>query len=189
MVVFMMVVVMAVLAVNLYNYLKIPFMFFPSIAAIGFFALGHMLAVRKFFLNENLWWVLPLLLGAWAMCLSTGKLLVVGRCEYNGFYICDLLGSLGIFISLYFVVKKCSSNAVIWKFFKWCGVNSLIILCVHSVELNFVNFNAVKRWLLPVFFPYELYIAIAFRLAFDMVVTYALIKSRFVKRYIFAQYG
>lgn len=188
-VVFAVVIIAAILAVNLYNYFKLPLMFYPSVAALGFFVLGHVLASRNIFSNEKKWRVFPLLLCAWVICISTGKSLVLGRCEYSGFYILDILGALGIFVSLYLVVKNCSTKSISWNILKWCGVNSLIILCVHSVELNFVDFNAVKRWLLPVFFPYELYIAIAFRLAFDMVVTYALIKSRFVKRYIFAQYG
>lgn len=177
----------SIVATNLYNYVKLPLAFIPSISALGFYAIGHLFSSRKCFSNEKIGKSLPLLLGAWGICLSTGERLNIVFCKYCGFYILDLLGALGVFISLYFLVKNCKTKSTSWNFLKWCGVNSLIILCVHCIEYNFVDFDAVRRRLVLFFWPYERYVTIALRLVFDLSVTYALTKCRFVKRYIFAQ--
>ena len=186
--IFIVVLLLALLAVNLYYCIKLPLVFLPTFASLGFFTIGNLLATRNIFSNEKMWKYIPLLLVIWLICLSTGKQLNIVFCKYCGFYILDLLGALGVFISIYFVVKKCNTKAISWNFLKWCGINSLIILCVHSVELNFVNYAGIRKILIPIFWPYEIYVVIALRLVFDLVVTYALSKSKFIKRYIFAQY-
>lgn len=186
-VVFIIVFFVAIIAANLHDYIKLPLVFFPSLSALGFFAVGRFLAIQNFYYNEKIWTILPLLLASWIICLSTGKQLHIVYCEYGGFYILDILGALGVFVSLYFIVKNCTTKAVLWSFFKWCGVNSLIVLCVHTIEFNFVDFDAVKRKLLPFFLPYELYVLIALRLIFDLSIAYVLTKSKVVKRYIFFQ--
>ena len=179
----------AIISANFYYYIKLPLVLIPSLTAIGFYAVGYLLATRNFLSDEKMWKYLPLLLGAWGICLSTGKRLNIVCNEYRSFYILDLLGALGVFISIYCVVNKCNTKAISWTFLKWCGINSLIILCVHSVELNFVNYDAVRRLLLPVFWPYEIYLIVVLRLVFDLGVTFVLTRSKYVKRYIFAQYN
>lgn len=178
----------AIVAANLYYYIKLPLVIIPSLSALGFYTVGRLLSTRNFFSNEKIKMYLPLLLGVWGICLSTGKRLNIVFSEYSGFYVLDLLGALGVFISLYFLVQNCKTKSITWIFLKWCGVNSLIILCVHSVELNFFDIDALRKKLLLIFWPYELYVTVALRLAFDLSVAYALTKCKIIKRYVFAQY-
>ena len=183
------VMVAAVVAINAFYFIKPPLSIVPGFAALGIYTIGHFLVVQKFFTSKRLWWIIPLLLGIWIICMQTGKRLNIAFNMYNGFYFLDVLGALGIFILLYFFVKNSFSNAKTWNFLKWCGANSLVILCVHSIEFNFINYSALRRVLSSIFIPYELNVLVMTRLAFDLGIAYALIKCKFIKKYIFAQYN
>ena len=177
----------ALIAANLYHYFKLPFAIIPAVTSLGFYVVGHMCSTYNLFANKKTEGLLPFLMGIWIICLMPEKTLDILHNVFRGFYILDLLGALGIFILLYFVIKPCSSNNISLYFLKWCGINSLIILCIHSIEFNFISITGVRRLLRTIYLPYDIYIVVIMRLIFDLTITYFVTKSKVIKRYIFAQ--
>lgn len=175
------------LAVNIYAYGKWPFCLLIGLSALGFYSTGFFLKKLNFRENKKIWESLPVLLMAWLVCLFSPRPLGVWRNVYNGFYVVDCLGALAIFLILYIVVEKGKSNNRMWNFLKWCGVNSLIILCVHAIEFGFINYPYIKTILTRYFLWYSVYVVILLRLLVDVALAFLLTKSSFVRRYIFAQ--
>ena len=175
------------LAVNIYTYGKWPFCLLIGLSALGFYSMGYFLNELNFRESKKIWGYFPVLLMAWFVCLFSTEPLGVWRNVYNGFYILDCLGALAIFLILYIVIEKGKSNNRMWNFLKWCGVNSLIILCVHAIEFGLINYPFVKTLLTQYFLWYSVYVVILLRLIFDIALAFLLSKSFIVRKYIFAQ--
>jgi len=175
------------LAINIYAYGKWPFCLLIGLSVLGFYSMGFFLNKLSFRENKKIWGSLPILLMAWFVCLFSSRPLGVWRNVYNGFYILDCFGALAIFLILYIVVEKGKSDNRMWNFLKWCGVNSLIILCVHAIEFGFINYPYIKTILTRYFLWYSVYVVILLRLIVDVALAFLLTKSSFVRRYIFAQ--
>lgn len=180
-------ILVPLLAVNLYVYVKMPFSFLTGLSAVGFYAMGSFLKRMNFQENKRIWKNFPVFLSAWFVCFFSTGTLAIWRNAYNGFYILDCLGALAIFLILYIVVEKGKTDNRMWNFLKWCGVNSLIILCVHAIEFGLINYPFEKTLLTQYFLWYSVYVVILLRLIFDIALAFLLSKSFIVRKYIFAQ--
>lgn len=180
--------IIPLISINLYVYGKWPFSLLAGFAAIGFYGMGYFVNKNGFLKNEQIWRMVPLGLLCWFVCLfPSTKFLDMIHNSYNGYYVLDCLGALSIFFILYIVVSKSKSNNIMWSFLNWCGKNSLIILCVHSVEFNFIDFLSIKTLIRGMFSWYAIYIVVILRVIFDVTLTYLIARSRLIKKYIFMQ--
>ena len=80
-------------------------------------------------------------------CLSmhAGSMSMV-RCYY-GYWPINYLAAIGMTILIYHLSKRFCSN----YFFAWCARVSIVILCVHIVELTFFPIDVIFNLLISVF--------------------------------------
>lgn len=160
-----------------------PLSLFQAFGCLGFFYTGYL--ARKYdLLNiDKIKLFFPFALLCWLYCMSFSSL-ALHKCQYEGFYILDILGAWGIFCILYVTVKSVyNKNSLFWKIILFVGRNSIVVLCVHAVDhcmLNRWSFIGAKMifWLgnIPVTF---------LRLAIAVLLTYLLTKNKFISEEIF----
>ncbi len=121
-------VFLSILMIIIHPYVPTPWGISRGIVALAFMAVGY--AYRKYTFPL---WVKIFAIGCWLASMYLGKI-DVSTFQYNCLPV-DLIGACGGTIVMYYFSKGIA-RTFIAPFFSWCGRNSLIILCAHSIELN-----------------------------------------------------
>lgn len=116
----------------------IPFGLLKGLSAIQFYAIGWYLKHHK--LPQ---WMYGLFVGCWLAALRFGGLDMVRY--YYGCYPLDVIGAVGATIVVYVFSKViCARAGKVGKFFQWLGINSLLILCVNTLDRKTCVVRAIK---------------------------------------------
>ena len=122
----------------------LPFSFLQGINGLLFYSIGWY--VKRHELPN---WLKVLSIICWPLAVYFGKIEMFG-CYYKIFPL-DILGACGGTWLLYFICSKSLSLHSKYKmlslpnkFLQWCGMNSLLILCVHEFDLRSGFFWSVK---------------------------------------------
>ena len=179
------ILLMAISAVKLKDFVILPWSLQPAFGALGFFFAGHIF--RKYE-------VLSKLKGEIIPVVCLGSLFYgvlhgftdINRGVYGGWYIIDVFASLGAFLLMYVVIEKIADkSSKIWCFLDFFGRYSLVAFCIHAIDqcLN-VHWFPLKLWS---FFAtdFELFCAVILRVGFAAFGCYLISKNNFLKEKIF----
>ena len=107
----------------------IPFGILQGITACFFYGMGYLLKERRTLVNH--WYLKILIIVVWVIC-------VIWKCtNTEGGYVLTLLGLVGALGGTYFTYlcsKEIQRIHRLSNFLQWFGINSMIVLCVHSLE-------------------------------------------------------
>ena len=119
----------AVLATLMDRYvINLPFAVLPGLSAMMFYLIGDWLRNHKI---SSI--VIAVCLVCWVISIICSRI-SMARCYYE-LYPVDILGACGGTAFIYWISKYCAKTKLNTVFI-WLGVNSLVILCFHLIELN-----------------------------------------------------
>ncbi|MBR6124550.1 acyltransferase family protein [Candidatus Saccharibacteria bacterium] len=183
---------LSIIAININNLVDIPFSLLPGICAASFMLAGHLIREKQLLLKKTN--IIPFCIICWFVMISVAGKTDVNFCKYPGFFIIDLLGSLGAFFIIYAVIDSFSKKEwfqdSIWrKILVFLGRYCLVILAIHSIEFVYlqdfwratiasIRFNIFVGDFAQVF-------VFALRLLLILSCTYFVSKANFLKEKIF----
>ena len=129
--------ILSIAAIVLYPYVEpLPWDVLPGIAALIFYAIGWWM--KKW--NIPIWVKLVLIV-SWVIVVVLNMRIDLRSCDY-GIVPLSILGACGGTLLVYYICKgiewlanKCRAISSVRDFLIWCGVGSLAILCMHSLDL------------------------------------------------------
>ena len=148
---------------------NLPFALLPGLAGLLFYETGHLCA--KHGVNR---WLAVLCLICWPLAFAFSRLSMVD--SYYGILPLDYLGACGGSLFLWWVCSWIAKlPAALYKWLEWIGKNSLVILCVHTVEMICLlrgHFGISSAW----------YIELAVRLAVILAASWLCTKIPFTRK-------
>jgi fucose 4-O-acetylase-like acetyltransferase len=132
--------ILSIAAIVLYPYVEpLPWNVLPGIAALIFYAIGWGMKMWKI---QNIpIWMRVMFVVAFGVVLMWNLRIDLRSCEY-GIIPLNILGACGGTLLVYYICKgiewlanKCRAISSVRDFLIWCGVGSLAILCMHSLDL------------------------------------------------------
>lgn len=141
-------VALSVTMILLHPYVPTPFGIGRGIQALMFMAIGF--AYKRYKIQT---WLKIIAVACWPISMLFGNIDMYGY-QYN-FLPVDILGACGATLVVYYVSKGLTKTFVS-PFFTWCGRNSLVILCAHSIEMNMTLIHFATK-LLPFKMPMTLF--------------------------------
>lgn len=142
---------LSIIMILVHPYLPTPFCIGRGIEALVFLALGY--AYRHYAIPI---WTKIAVVGCWLISMFLGKIDLCAF-QFNCLPI-DVLGACGGTLVIYYL-SKVIKLTFLSQFFAWCGKNSLILLCAHTIEFNMtLIYLAVKA--LPIAIPEVIYFGI-----------------------------
>lgn len=163
---------LSIAMILIHPYIPMPLGIGRGIEALMFIALGW--AFRRWSIPK---WVLIFPLLCWPVSLYLGKI-DMWSYHYNCLPI-DILGACGGTLVIY-LLSKGIARTFMKPFFSWCGRNSLIILCAHSMEYNITLIKQVVT-LLPIKVPTLLIDGIKHSIALIGAWIYSLCRANVLK--------
>lgn len=163
---------LSVAMILIHPYIPMPFGIGRGIEALMFIALGW--AFRRWSIPK---WVLIIPVLCWPVSLWLGKI-DMWSYHYNCLPI-DILGACGGTLVIY-LLSKGIARTFMKPFFSWCGQNSLIILCAHTMEYNITLIKQVVM-LLPFKVPTLLIDGIKHTIALSGAWIYSLCEANMLK--------
>ena len=147
--------------------INLPFSLLPGLSAMVFYVIG--VIVKKYSVS---WPLITLCIFCWIVSIMYSHIWMA-QCHY-GFYPIDVLGACGGTAFVYWIStivrKTCFSHPL-----SWVGFHSLLILCIHSLDMNF-NFcskcNIPEIW----------YCQALFKVSFCVIFTIIATRLAFVRR-------
>lgn len=134
-------ILLGILGMILEKKLFVPYCIPQGLFASGYIYTGYL--IRKFNLLDvvNIKLFFPPLLIFWMYSWSQGTLGMV-YCDAPVGYVFCLLGATGALYALYTIVNQLfCSNAILWRTFRFWGRYSLIVYCIHSIEMDVCNWG------------------------------------------------
>lgn len=179
------IVFLVISALELKNFVILPWSLQPALGALGFFFAGHIF--RKYDVLNNLKGrIIPVVcMGSLFHSVLRG-FTDINRSVYGGWYIIDVLASLGAFLLMYVIVDKIADKrSKIWHFLDYFGRYSLVAFCLHAIDqcLN-VHWLPFKFW---DFFTtdFEIICALVMRVSVVAVGAYLISKNKFLRERVF----
>lgn len=133
---------LGILGMYLERFFFVPYCIPQGISATGFIYAGFL--VKKFRLLEmdRVKIIVPFLLLLWLYCWVQKETISMVHCRFPTGYVFSLFGALGAFFTLYVVVKNLyRKESLFWKIIHWGGRYSLVIYCIHCIEVNLSNWR------------------------------------------------
>ena len=175
---------MVFLGMLLHKFLFIPYGISQGLFATGFLYIGFLTNRFDLLNSAKVKKSLPLLLLFWIYSWSRGGLSMVS-CWFSTECVSGTLGAYGVFFAIYLLVKRLSvREKYFWNFFCFCGRYSLIIYCVHAIEINCSNWNSWAHFC-KVSPEYFLLFQIPTRLAIILAFSLVVLKIRLLRERIF----
>ena len=120
---------------------NLPFAFLPGVGAIVFFASGAWISRNKLKYKKSIILTFTLFACYWVyfILFENREPLDLYGSHYNNI-ILDIIGALGAAFIIWLLCKYVFSRLP-WlnKFLAFLGMNSLLILCLHNIDRNFIN--------------------------------------------------
>ena len=118
-----------------YYIVNLPFAILPGLSAMMFYMMGTLLKKQKKIYDTYKWYLLSLssLFFVAAIFYSHCYMVI---CSY-GIYPLDLVaGAFGTWCVYQLSLRICLYTSVLKKILEWIGFNSIVILCIHFMELH-----------------------------------------------------
>ena len=161
----------AILATLIDRYLiNLPLAILPGLSGMMFYLIGDWLKSHRIS-----YYLIFLCLICWIISICSSHIWMV-QCHY-GIYPIDVLGACGGTAFIYWISKYCA-KIKLNLIFVWFGINSLVILCFHLIELNC---HLCAHLHIPNIFYYQFPV----KLIFCVLMTWLCYKFAFT-RHIFA---
>ena len=119
---------LSIAMILLHPYIPTPWGIGRGIMALAFLAIGYLYRKYKFPL-----WAKIVAILCWILSMYIGTI-NVSAIQFNCLPI-DMIGACGGTLIIYYLSKGIA-RTFIQPFFSWCGRNSLVILCAHSIEMS-----------------------------------------------------
>lgn len=121
--------IIAICATLIDKYLiNLPFTILPGLSGMMFYLIGNWLKTHKvsyiIIIISLVCWIISILYSQIGMVV----------CNY-GLYPIDIMGACGGTAFIYWISKYCAKTKL-KSLFVWLGVNSLVLLCFHLIELK-----------------------------------------------------
>lgn len=161
--------------------------FIPSaLCGLGFFFVGYQLKARDFANARPAakWALLITSVACWIYCVLYSGM-SINAAAFGAHYVFDVYGALGATLLCYLLSKKMAqgSNAV-QRYFNFMGKYSLLVLCIHTVELQFVPWESIIASL-PMHRVMATTILCLCRIAAISTLTWMALKNSFIKDKVF----
>lgn len=115
-----------------------PWGVLKGMSALQFYAIGWYLKQ-----HEQPRWLYGVFVVVWLFALQYGGLNMLKY--YYRCYPLDVLGAVGATWLVYLISKAiCTYTVKTNKFFRWFGINSLVVLCVNAIDRNTNLVRAIK---------------------------------------------
>lgn len=183
---------LSIIAININDLVDVPFSLLPGICAVSFVFAGYFIREKQLLYKKTK--IVPCCVVCWFVMISVDGNTDVNFCRYLGFFIIDLLGSLGAFFIIYTVIDSFSKKEwyqdSIWrKILLSLGRYCLVILAIHSIEFVYLqNFwrAAIASFSFNIFVgSFAQVFVFALRLLLILSCTYFVSKVDFLKEKIF----
>lgn len=136
-------------------WINLPLAILPGLSGMVFYMAGHQASLYKI----NIWMIIGMLL-CWMLAVLFSEMGMVD-CNYK-MYPLDVVGACGGTYFFYWISKQITRlPKTVYKGLAWVGKNSLVILCIHSIELVYHVSNNIH---VPSLWYCELPFKIAFAL-------------------------
>ena len=122
-----------IIFISLIGYLLnniLPFCISQGCIACLFYNIGYLIATKR--LPFSHLWFKTTIVVIWLLCIFWGQIDMV-RGIYR-LYALEFIGALGGTFIVYALSDKIQSIPYLSTFMQWIGINSLIVLCVHTIE-------------------------------------------------------
>lgn len=163
-------IALSIAMIILHPYVPTPFGIGRGIEALMFMAIGF--AYKRYDVPT---WLKIVAIVCWLLSMWMGNIDMYGY-KYNCLPV-DIVGACGGTLVIYYVAKGIAKTFAA-PFFTWCGRNSLIILCAHSIEMSMTIIHVVIKRL-----SYEIPMMIYFGLKHGVTLLgawgYSVIKRRY----------
>ena len=129
------------------QYITLPWSILSAIGAMGFYFAGYLFQKYNLFYSSVGKRIAPIALAALLFCVTFGYT-NANLCIYKGWYIIDVIGGIGAFITSYALISHFSDiNNRIWRFLNFFGRYSLVAFAIHAIDqcLN-VHWFPFKIW-------------------------------------------
>lgn len=121
--------IVAIFATLLDRYLiNLPFTILPGLSGMMFYLIGNWLNTHKVS-----YFMIIISFICWIISIIYSHIWMV-QCHYE-LYPIDIIGACGGTAFIYWASKICNMT-LLKPLFVWFGINSLVILCFHLIELN-----------------------------------------------------
>lgn len=178
------VVSFVLLGMLLHKYVFVPYCIPQGLFAAGFIYVGFITNYFDVLNKPKAKRLLPVLILLWVYSSSQGGLSMV-CCWFSTECISGTLGAYGMFFALYLTAKRFSVidlhflNAI-----SFWGRCCIIVYCVHAIEMNFFNWNAIaKYFMIPSGF-FALF-QIPMRITIVLIISLVLIKIKLLRKKVF----
>lgn len=175
-------VILAVSSIATYigQYVFIPTNLLQGASALVFYEIGYQINVKSFLnRNYNRYLLLFFLL---LMCVSmhSGSMSIV-RCYY-GFYPVNVICAASFFIFCYYLSTSLIKYKKVLNVLSYLGRISLVILCVHIVDLFFKFNTLLNNSILHLYGVEERLFNIVWRVLFAVVLSCFLVRIKLISR-------
>lgn len=176
----------AMIAYRLKMFLPNPWSIFSAFGAMGFFYAGFLIRNRDLLNPNKAKRFLPITMICLVYCISFSEM-DINYCIYaRGFYIIELLASVGAFMLLHTIVQRFSDITIYpWKFLNFLGRYSLVAFCFHAIDhclnVHWFPFRIWDQFASDI----EIVFAIVMRVGFAAVGAYLISKNNFLREHVF----
>lgn len=141
----------SVAIILVHPYMVTPWCIGRGLEALMFIAIGWYVRRHKLPI-----YITIILIGCWLFSMYLGEIDLCAL-KFNCLPV-DVLGACGGTLVIYYLAKLILKTPIS-GFFKWCGRNSLIILCAHTIEGSMTVIHLLTK-LLPFHLPMVIYFGI-----------------------------
>ena len=182
----------SIIAVNLDVYGDAPFSFFASVCALSFMTVGYLIKKNDFLHKKNM--LRPISIICWLAILSLHRNMDMHLGQYVGYFVFDLLGSVGAFFFFHFIAdsmtKSENGTENLWiKYLTILGKYCFVVFVIHSIECIFLQdawrlfMNKLRIYTFLGSFS-QIFVVVL-RLALVLSITVLVSKVKFLKERIF----
>lgn len=149
----------------------IPTDILQGISALLFFYLGYLVRIYKILdYNINTSYLIVVVILA-LLSVNAGSMSMV-RCYY-GYWPINFLAAIGVTHFVYHISRHLTN----YRFLSWCGRVSMVILCVHIIELTFFPINYLHQ-----FFNLSNYFDVFIHLSISIIISYIIILTSPIRK-------
>lgn len=144
-----------------------------GLQALLFFHVGHIARQNNLQEIRINGWTIALVAVLTGLSIHAGSMSMV-RCYY-GYWPVNCLAAIGMAIVIFHLSRRLKDN----HFLVWCGRVSMVILCVHIIELTFLPLKTIHEiFVLPLLFDVIIHLSISV-LATFLILRFRIMKSLF----------
>lgn len=129
-----------------YRYLLLPFSLNSALIALFFLYLGYTLKKYGILAYTSKWYFALVLFVVWMLLLVNGTFFSIGNIFYINpaaagilMLICGAMSVINLSIYIEKALERLRIANAVSNFLAFCGINSMIILCMHCFESSFIS--------------------------------------------------